>query len=271
MLTLNIAIITHKPEGIERLAEADLPRMENVSYVISWQNHCNAPVPEELIRDDVEIHRFDGVGLSNNRNNSIACCTADIIMLTDDDVTFLKDGVKSLIKAYEDNPEVDLITFKSIQPGDKAYPLRSERLEGKLPKGYSVSSIEISFRRTTAGWLRCCPELGLGAPRLHGGEDEILLQTAIRRGLYCCFLPVTVCEHDHLSTGIKVKFSNANLMASGCVIALVMPWTAVFRIPLKAWRVSRARQADFACALWNLTRGAFMAPGLFRRNRKYLW
>lgn len=271
MLTLDIAIITYKPEGIRRVADLRLPKLRGVSYVISWQAHEDLPIPEELIRPDIKVVRFNDVGLSTNRNNSIANCTADVIQIMDDDVTLFPEAVQELVRAFEEHPEVDFVTFRSQRDGGICFPTSMTPLQNPLPKNYSVASFELAMRRETAGMLRCCPELGLGSPKMHGGEDEVLLLTAIKRGLNCCYFPITVCEHAHPSTGTKAHFTNENLRASGCVIALTFPWTAFLRVPLKAWRVSRAGQASFPRALFYIAQGAIEAPGLLRRNRKYLW
>lgn len=271
MLTLDLALVTYHPEGIARLAAMNLPRVSGVRYVVSWQAHANAPVPDSLNRPDVEIHRFDTPGQSLNRNNAIEHCSADIILHADDDVTYTPQGLQAVIHSFETNPEVDVATFRSEQTVNKPYPEASVKLGTKLPRNYSVGTIEIAFRRSTAGHLRCCPEFGLNSPQLHGSEDEMFLMSAIRRGLHCRFFPVTICSHLHESTGTKSAFTNKNLQAAGCLIALTRPWTACLRIPLKAWRVSRKGQASFMRALYRISRGALMAPGVLNRNHSYLW
>lgn len=269
MITLDIAIATHKPAGIQRLAQAQLPQIPGVRYVVSWQCHEDAPVPEKLQREDIEIHRFEGTGLSNNRNYNIAVCTADVIMISDDDVKLLPDGVKALIRTYEEHPEIDFISFKSIHESGVTYPSAPCRLYSRLPKNYFVISFETSFRRDTR--LKFCPELGLNAPRMHCGEEEMLLQSAIRRGLNCWFFPITVCEHDHPSTGSKAHYTAEDLRAMGCVIAITYGWQALLRVPLKAWRVRRAGQSGFLRAMYYLTQGALESRRVLRRNPDSLW
>ncbi len=256
---------------MQRLAANPLPRIPGVSYIVSWQAHDSAPIPEELQRPDVKVYRFDGVGLSTNRNNSIMHCTADIVIISDDDVKFFSEGIYSLRNAYEDNPEVDLITFIAKRHGAPCYPSNPCKLELPLPKNYGVCSFELSFRRGTAGWLRACPELGLNSPRFHGGEDEMILHTAIKRGLDCRFYPIVVCSHEHPSTGSKAYFTVGNLRAIGCIIALTYPRTACLRLPLKAWRVSKAGQSNFFRALLYICQGAIGAPNLRKRNKEYLY
>lgn len=271
MMTLDLALATYGPDGISRVAAMVLPPAEGVRYIVSWQAHGNAPIPAELMRPDVEIHRFNLLGQSLNRNNAIEHCTADIILHSDDDIIYNQEGLIAVIKTFKENTDLDLATFRSVHEDDRNFPISTIRLHRYLPPNYSVTTFEIAFRRATAGNLRCCPELGLNSPKLHGGEDEMFLMSAIRRGLDCRFFPITICEHPGASTGTKAHFTNENLQASGCVIALTRPWTAILRVPLKAWRVSRKGQASFLRALYRISRGALMAPGVLKRNHKYLW
>lgn len=269
--TLDVAIITYGPQGILRVADMNLPVMDRVRYIVSWQDHRDTTVPQSLLRDDVEIHRLDIAGLSNNRNNAFSHCTGDIILCADDDVVYTSEGLNTVINTFEAHPDIDLATFMSRQAGvTRTYPDRECRLTTPLPRNYSVCSIETAFRRSTAGHLRCHPELGLGSPSMHGGEDEALLLSAIRRGLNCHFFPLTICEHPAVSTGNKSSFTDKNLRAMGCVIALYYPYSCALRIPLKAWRVKKARRAGLLKSLLYLTQGALRAHSMLP-DKKYLW
>ena len=266
---VNIAIATYKPQGIERLASKPLPRIAGISYVISWQAHENYPIPENLIRDDVEIFRFDKQGLSLNRNNAFDHCNAEWIVILDDDLTIRERGLKELTKILATCEGIDVITFRSITGSSKQYPTNNSILKWPLPKGYYVTSVEIAFRKSTN--LRCCPELGLNSPRMHGAEEEVMLLSAIKRGLKVKFVDTTIVEHMHPSTGTKAEFTPENLRASGCFIAMGWKWSAIPRIVLKAIRISRKKKAPFMRALWYMTQGAIESPGVYKRNREYLW
>ncbi len=268
-LTLDIAISTYRPDGIRRLARCNLPRIEGVRYVVSWQQHEDAPLPRELVREDVEVHRFDRAGQSLNRNNAFDHCTAEWVMVSDDDLVYREEGIRELMESLARSPEVDFATFRSEREGAPKYPERETDLAWPLPKGYHVGGIELAFRRSTG--LRCCPEFGLNSPKMHGAEDEALLLTALRRGLRARFYPITVVEHYHPSTGSRSGLTASNLRASGCFIALGWPAGALLRVPLKAWRVARSGRATLPKALWYMAEGALAAPGVLRRNREFLW
>lgn len=271
MLTLDLAIVTHRPEGIARVAAMNLPVIDGVRYIVSWQNHDNAPVPESLLRDDIEIYRFEGPGISLNRNNAYDHCRGDIILNSDDDLIYTPEQLKSVIKVFEDNTEVDVATFKVNMSGCPVYPTHSLRLTDPLPKGYWVASVNIAFRRESTGNLRMHPALGLGSEQMHGGEDELFMLAAVRRGLNCRFFPIVICSHPQESTGTKTTLTDANIRSMGCYITIATPKTAIIRIPLKALRLYRAKQAGFMFALRHLIEGAKLAPSILRGDRKYLW
>ncbi|MDE5660481.1 MAG: glycosyltransferase [Muribaculaceae bacterium] len=272
MLTIDFAIATCRPEGAARVAGMLLPPQPGVRYVVSWQDHADSPLPPALaVRSDVAVYRFGESGQSLNRNNAIEHCTSDIIVMADDDVTYRADALRELARFYETRPEADFVTFRTERHGAPDYPADTCRLTQRLPRNFHVACFELSFRRSTAGHLRCCPELGLNSRRFHGGEDEVLLLTAIKRGLTCLFAPITLGEHPHPSTGTKSTFTPCNLMAMGCVSALLFPSTAFLRVPLKAYRISRAGRSPLLRALFYLTRGALSARPMRRRNKAYMW
>lgn len=271
MLTLDLALVTHRPDGILRVSDMNLPVVDGVRYIISWQNHDNAPVPQSLLRDDIEIHRFDLSGQSLNRNNAIDHCTADIILNSDDDLVYSADRLRAVIKTFEDHPDVDVATFRADMPCGPVFPTASCRLCHPLPKDYWVATFNIAFRRVSIGDLRFHPDFGLGSERLHGAEDELFLLSAIRRKLNCRFFPVEICVHPTHSTGTKQSLTAANLRAAGCYITLAYPRSFLLRIPLKAWRISRKGQSGFFRALRYLIAGAAQAPRILRGDRRYLW
>lgn len=270
--TLDVAIATHTPEGIQRVASMDLPVIDGVSYIVSWQDHRDAPIPQQLTeRDDVTILRFDGKGLSRNRNNALSHCNSDVILISDDDTRLYTDGIYRLIDTFTADPDLDLATLRADYAGThKYYPSGNCRLRLPLPKNYFVSSIEIAFRRNSTGNPEFHPDFGIGSDHMHGGEDELLLLSAIRRGLNCQYIPLTICSHPQESTGTKPILSGKNIRAMGCIIALTYPVSCILRLPLKAWRIHRRGQSSLPKALLYLASGALRAPFLFP-DKKYLW
>lgn len=256
MLTLDVAISTYRPEGIERVVKMlrPLEPKKGVRYVVSWQEHGDAPLPTYLAdRGDVEVWRTDLKGLSNNRNNSIEHCRGDIVLIADDDLEYYPDFAEKIISAFEEKPLLDLGIFKVEFHNPKKYPEETCRLSLPFPKGYYCSSVEITFRRERLNVLSFSPEMGLGAPVLQSGEDELFLISAIKRGYDCEFFPIAIATHPSESTGDKI--SPGTLRAQGFIMAMIYPLTSFLRIPLKAYRVSKTTNAPFFKSTYQLLKG----------------
>lgn len=256
-MTLDVAIATWQPDAIGRIAAMKLPRVEGVRYVVSWQAHGDCPVTEPIERrDDITVVRFDGVGVSANRNNALDHCTADIILIADDDLTFTPEGLRGVIDTFKENPSVEVGLFRYATPRSKVYPDGECDLSLPLPRGYSVAAIEIAVRRDSrAGTLRFNTLFGPGAGMTRG-EDEIFLLTALRRGLRCRFFPLTVATHPHESTGDRRVSSVAALRAIGCIIALYYRVSWPLRLVVKARRLAPDSPLGFPTILSNLFYGA---------------
>ncbi|MDE7159673.1 MAG: glycosyltransferase family 2 protein [Muribaculaceae bacterium] len=264
---VDYAVVTYGPEGISRVASMLLPPAPGVRYVVSWQNHDGAPVPDALERPDVLVVRTSTRGISLNRNNALSHCDADIVIFADDDLTLYPGAPDAVREAYARHPEAQVITFRSDHGDPGRFPLSATRLGRRLPKGYSVASFEITMRGRAARILRCCPEMGVGAPSIHGGEDELILWTALRNGLETRFEPAVICAHPHPSTGLRDMPAPGNLRAIGCAIALMYPLTAPLRIPLKIWRLWRDGKGRLPSVALHIAAGALKAPGIYFRNR----
>lgn len=263
MLTIDVAISTHTTEGIKRVLKMLPPPREGVNYVVSWQNHENEKIPEELsLRNDVWVYRMDKIGLSNNRNNSIDKCKGDIVLISDDDLCYEPDFIDKIRTAYERYPEVDLGVFKVLFKNKKNYPEENRRLTLPFPKSYYPSSVEISFRRSSLNGLKFWDKMGLGNEFLGCGEDELFLISAIRRGMNCRFFNETIARHPYETTGDKI--TPGILRGQGMIIQSVYPFSSFLRILLKSYRLWRKKSVSPAFSFPLLLKGA----GFYIFNRK---
>lgn len=259
-MTLDVLIATHSPRGLEAVERMQLPAVDRVRYVVSWQEHGGVAVPESLARrEDVEIHRLDERGLARNRNNAIRHSRADIMLTADNDLYYTPQQLKSVIRAFEDNPEVEIGVFEYEGSDAKAYPKEQCPLN-RLPKGYFTSAIEIAVRRTSrTERLLFPPEFGLGSGRWEVGEDSMFLLAARRMGLCVTFFPIVITRHDGPTTGLRPMTNPRALRGTGACIALEYPLTAPLRIPLKAWREWRVGRMNPLKGLVQMTLGALDA------------
>lgn len=254
-MTLDVAVATHGIDGLEKVGKMLLPPQEGVRYVVSWQEHADAPIPESMLsRDDVEVWRLDVKGVSNNRNNATDHCSADIILASDDDLAYEPDAFKKIITAFEIDPSLDLATFKVHFHKEKPYPADGTRLTVPFPKNYWVSCVEIAFRRDRLRDIRFNPMLGPGAPDLLCGEDEMFVIDAIRAGKNCRHVAQFICSHPHLSTGDRA--TPGILKSSGFLIHNIYPATYLLRIILKAYRLKGEKNCGMLYAIRNMLKGS---------------
>lgn len=253
-MTLEVLICTFGNEGINRVAKMNLPKVESVKYLISWQtNEFNLLLPDELHRNDIRISTTNSNGLSVNRNHSIKKATGDICLIADDDLAYTASQLKTIINTFESNPNVDIALFRHSGSDNKQYPEYEFDLK-KEPKGYYVTSFEIAFRRSRIPTsLRFDTRLGVGTA-MPAGEEALFIYQALKAGLNCRFFPLTITHHEGLPTGVRLPTPGV-LQAQGVIIAKKFSLTGILRLPLIAWRLSRKGKAQFFPAVQHLFKG----------------
>lgn len=255
-LKLQLAIATNRIDSL-RLP----PVVPGVGIVIAWQNHNGRPVPAGCLRNDVTVVRCDRPGLSNNRNLALDHCSAPVVLIADDDLLYTPSQLKDIIEAFNMRPSMELAVFKVRFPYSKSYPAEECVLRNPLPRGFSVTSMEIAFRNPLPVPLSFHPALGLGSTELPAdsslecGEEELFLHMAIRAGLHCRFIPIEICTHPQLTTGQKPPTPGV-LRGMGAVIRIMWPSTWPLRLVLKAVRLSNSHSAFFFRTLYHLFRGS---------------
>lgn len=269
---LDIAISTYGPEGLARIVQQQLPHIDGVRYIVSWQEHKDAPIPEVLAsRSDIFIERFGTAGQSHNRNNALDHCSADLVLIADDDVHYSEAGIRQALAYMEKHPDTAIFSFIVERPGAPAYPAEETVLSRHYPKNYHIGGCELAIRRSKAGNLRFHPDFGLNSPDMHGGEDELFHLTAMRRGLECRFAPIVIGSHPHGHTGFGKPLTPATLRAQGCISALMYPRSFAPRLILKALRLRKNKQSTILRSLRYMGAGAFRAFRLLRTDRSRLW
>lgn len=257
-MTLDILISTID-DGILSAARVPIEPMQGVRWIVSWQQSGdNQPaLPAALQRPDITVATIRESGLSRNRNNALRLATADICLIADDDVIYTPAGIQVVIDTFERHPSLQLATFQFTntdgrQP--KRYPPVSFDLHRK-PKNYYASSIETAFRRDAVqGHLAYNELMGIGAPVLHAGEDELFVLDAVKAGLTCRYFPIVIASHEGESTGSRLP-SEGVLMARGAMIGIVRGRLHLPYCAAEAWRIARKGQYPFGKALRLLLRG----------------
>ncbi len=245
-------ICTLGAEGMERVGKMTLPQVDGVGYLVACQSEA-LPLPESLLRDDMEVYFNTDRGLSRNRNFAFSKTTAPLALIADDDLTFTPEGLRTVIDTFNNNPDVDIATFRCGFPFKKDYPQSETSLRRRI-KNYYVTSYEIAVRMSSIRRckLQFCENMGIGAERFHSGEESIFMDHALESGLECRFFPFTIVRHPGIPTGRRERPSAGVLRADGVLIARHYKWTILPRLMLKAWRCG----GNFFSNLRYLTSGA---------------
>lgn len=273
MIKLQVLICTFGAEGLQRIARGTYPVVEGVEYLISWQ--CPADedkameIPEALKREDFKIFPVKSRGLSRNRNHALFLASAPYCLIADDDLNYFADGLKAVINTFDNNPGLDIATFEYCGADAKAYPSEGFDLRHP-PKGYFITSFEIAFRREKVidTGILFDPDFGVGA-KYPAGEEDLWLDSLLRKGLNARFYPVMIAEHTGPTSGIRLAANPQMIRTKGAVFRRRFPLTWPGRMITHALRQRHASQGPSPLRytlLW--LQGAFDAR--FFRDHTYL-
>lgn len=256
-IKLDIAIATWQPEGIYRVADMNLPEIPGVRYIVSWQQAGEHPELPESIgkRQDIEVHLYDGKGVSGNRNNALDYSMGELILMADDDLRYDTDELQKAISLFDERPGMDLAIFR-FHGCPNEYLSEETIIRERLPKGLMTPTFVIMARKKSIKELRFDTLFGPGAPVWGASEDEKFLYDARKRGLDCRYLPYYIAAHEHSTTGSR-RATEATAAASGKYARLEYPVSWVLRLPLKAWREWRLGHRSFFWSMKHYLRGAF--------------
>lgn len=179
----------------------------------------NVLYSETLYQNNIKMVTYKGAGLSLNRNTSLKVSCAEIVLITDDDVMMVSGYETIITDSFKKYPNADIIIFKASTFNDldfrNSYPKSNKFLS--LIELYSVSSIEIAFRRKKVLqkdiWFN--ESFGLGS-KYESGEELLFLTEAKKKGLNILFLPHTIVKHPVFSSGYK--FDNRLFFSKGALL-----------------------------------------------------
>lgn len=223
-MTAEILISTHT--SLESAAALPLPAISGVTYRIMCQ--CDdgtataGPLPPSLTRPDISVTFIPGKGLSANRNAMLEIAQADIIILTDDDITYDRDALAMILNNLDREPDLDFLAFNCLSDGRRLLPASARRVSSARHMYLPMCCIAI--KRTALGNLRFSTLAGIGAPYLEAGEDDLFVYSMIKRGLKGRYLPLTACTHPGASTGERPQ-TPGTLRARGAVMHIIHPRT----------------------------------------------
>ncbi len=234
---LQVLICTFGEEGIRRVANGIHPALDGVEYLVSWQASDGVEVPKALAsRSDFIISRTDTTGLSKNRNHAFSVSTAPLLLISDDDVDYRPEWLRTILTEFASHPEADIIAFRyESEIAGKHYPAREASLSSP-PKGYFVTSFELALRRQSAvGKIVFNENFGIGA-FFPSGEEDVFVKDCLDAGLRGIYLPLTIARHAGSTTSGRNMMSPDRPRTKGAVFLRLHPRDWPLRMAVHALR-----------------------------------
>ncbi len=251
-MTVDILICSIN-KGIVRIDDILLPQRNDVHYIVSYQytdERYLDLVPLSLKeRSDVSLYKYNGQGLSANRNLAIEKATSELLMFADDDTRISFEAIDTAKAIFEKHKDLDVAFFRaSTYTGKplKNYPEEEFDINA-IPESYSISTIEMACRRASIqNNIRFDERFGLGTKFLTCGEEDIWLEDALRAKLKMRYFPIKTVETStmlkksliYVDTGVQRSWGAFNYYVHGS-----KAWWICFRFAMKA-------AADRLCHFW---------------------
>ena len=179
-------------------------------------NQCQEVSYSEFERKGHRIRTlaFNERGVGRNRNNALMRATAEIVLFADEDIVYDEDYEESVLKAFEENPQADILMFNvhAVESRRTYENRRRKRVRwynyGRYPT-YAMAARLDPLRRANV-WFSLL--YGGGAP-YSNGEDSLFLHDCLKKGLRIWAVPVEIghesAREDESSTwfeGYNEKF-----------------------------------------------------------------
>ena len=150
-----------------------------------------------------QAYNFNEKGLAKSRNRALELATADICLISDDDIEYTEDIETIIINAFKEYVDADIITFQIKTPEGEMYKKYKDTPFWHTTKTLmSVSSVEIAFKLKSihTAELHFDEHFGLGST-FPTGEEIIFLTDALKKNLKILYIPIPIVVHPIESSG----------------------------------------------------------------------
>jgi glycosyltransferase involved in cell wall biosynthesis len=151
----------------------------------------------------VRVINSTEIGLSKSRNLGINNAAKKICLIADDDVIYLENFEKEIVKAFNINSNAAIITFNHQRIGPN-HPQNQNKVgyQHNIKSIWNVSSIEIAFclGKIKEKKLYFDENFGLGS-FFETAEELLFLRNAIKQHLDIYYYPSVIVLHPLMSSG----------------------------------------------------------------------
>ncbi len=172
--------------------DTDIARRTGIQSDVLIINQCDKNETVDTVCNGHRVRMISTTerGLSRSRNMALENAYGDICLICDDDEVLETGYREAIVRAFEELPRADVITFALNHPRRK-FPDRCKKL------GYAGAlkscSLQIAFRRERVLQknIRFDVKMGSGTGN-GGGEENKFLMDCLRGGLELWYVPVLI-------------------------------------------------------------------------------
>jgi glycosyltransferase involved in cell wall biosynthesis len=178
---------------------------ENIDFDI-----CEVIVVQQLINTNEaivlnnpsKIYTYQEKGVSLSRNRALEKVETDIILMADDDTYFIKGFEKTILSAYQKQPNAHIITFQSMNTEGNYFKKYSEKpFKHTFRTIFKISNIEVTMNLSKFNSRKLFDEnYGPGSPCICG-SDTVFVVDSFKKGLNMYYEPSPIVVHPPLSSG----------------------------------------------------------------------
>ncbi len=190
-------------------------REMKIASDVVFANQCDR---DEVVETEIDGNRVrmistSTIGVGKNRNISLLAADTEIVLFVDDDMVYYDGYAEGVLKAFEELPQADLITFSiDFTKNGKVFggrhnPIKRRRKFNCLRYGACVLAARLdSLKRVNASFTTL-----FGGGCIYGsGEDSMFIVECINKGLklYSHSFTLGACSKDGSTwfTGFNEKF-----------------------------------------------------------------
>ncbi len=168
----------------------------NINSDVIVGNQCSV---DSVERFDYKGHsavylNFAERGVGLNRNNALMRAEADVCIFADDDVVYYDGYSETVINAFHENPEADIILFNIDEEDSKRYRIQKKHRVGRFNYlRYGTVRIAVRLKSIKENGIYFNQTFGGGTEHCHG-EDNLFLNACLNKGLKIIALPISVLQ-----------------------------------------------------------------------------
>ena len=164
-------------------------------------------------------------GVGKNRNLALLMAQKEICVLSDDDVVYFDDYRDTILKAFNELPNADIIIFNIETEGEKVNRRINTRIKKvNILNFMNYGAVRIAFRRESIIRKNIWFSLKFGGGATYGaGEDSLFLREALRKKLNIYTYPYKIAVVNQTTSTWFTGYNNKFFFDKGAFYETAFP------------------------------------------------